>query len=137
MPWRTHSCVQRSHFPETLHLDADSEAFRGAGWQTCGRLANRPALWAAGSSLSRDGPVSAARDAPEGTVFRSCERASSSREISGALDSRPGYAHYSAHGRRAGSAAPGRAIAEKLLDPFSGVDFACIDVALAVYAHLM
>src|ERR1700678_3797047 len=38
---------------ETLDSGADSEALCGAGWQTCGRLANRPALWAANPGSSR------------------------------------------------------------------------------------
>src|ERR1700680_57149 len=45
--------------------------------------------------------------------------------------------HHSAHGGRSGAAAAVPAIAEKLLDPFCGIDFPCINVALAVHAHLM
>src|ERR1700678_3962154 len=78
---------RRGGFPETLDLGPDSKALCGAGWQTCGRLGGalwaRPALWGSQSwlqpafsrlSSSRDSPVSAARDAPEGTVCRSWER---------------------------------------------------------------
>src|SRR5580700_8335737 len=45
--------------------------------------------------------------------------------------------HHSAHSRRSGAAAPGRTKVEKLLDPFCGIDFPRIDVALTVHAHLM
>src|ERR1700677_2932940 len=36
---------RRGCSPETLDLGPASKALCGAGWQTCGRLANRPALW--------------------------------------------------------------------------------------------
>jgi hypothetical protein len=44
---------------------------------------------------------------------------------------------HSAHGRRSRAATPDPTIAEELLDPFCGIDFPCIDVALAVHAHLV
>jgi hypothetical protein len=68
--WRTHSCVQRSHFPETLHPRIDSEALVGR----VGNLrpiGNRPVLV---KRTAYSYKVSGPRDAPEGTVFRSCER---------------------------------------------------------------
>jgi hypothetical protein len=43
----------------------------GAGCQTCGRLANRPVSVERKASSST---VSGPRDAPSGTIFRSCER---------------------------------------------------------------
>jgi hypothetical protein len=64
--------VQRSHFPETLDAGVDSEALVGQ----VGNLrpiGNRP-IFVARTACSPT--VSAARDVPEGTVCRSCERAS-------------------------------------------------------------
>jgi hypothetical protein len=61
----------------------------GAGCPNLRPIVNRPALWGSQSwlqpafsrlSSSHDSPVSAARDAPEGIVRRSCERASVPRQ---------------------------------------------------------
>src|ERR1039458_8970171 len=45
--------------------------------------------------------------------------------------------HGSADGCRAGSAAAGWAIAEKLLDAFTGIDLSGIDVAFTIHADLI
>ena len=63
-PWRTHSCVPRSHFPETSRT---GQVYTAPVRNLCLARKYTSAPW-------QKNEVSVARDAPEGTVFRSCER---------------------------------------------------------------
>src|SRR5277367_1918070 len=101
--WSKHSCVQRSHSPETLHAGIDSEALVGQagslrpiGNRPAARLRQSPgrtgAVLCSGRACPAFGPggaqVSGPRDAPAGTVFRSCERASDVSPRVGTLHAR-------------------------------------------------